>query len=110
MTWASLSLALTVFGALSEQETRTQLWCSGLFGSTNSGQSWGDFSVVGYDKEHRDASYSETDIAVVSDQLGVAFMCNEPRSYGGANDWMSRAIPSGWGNCPGRWHRPSLYL
>ncbi len=99
------TLSMTVYGCLNEQDTRQRLDCCGIFRSTDGGENWGDFSLVAYDKQRRWTAYNEMDIAVVSDQLWVAFIRTEYRGVPNESAWMSRAISMDGGRT---WSQPEL--
>ena len=99
------TISMTVYGCLSEQDTRERLDCCGLFRSSDDGESWGDFCLIAYDEAERWTAYNEMDIAVVSDQLWVAFMRTEYRISDNGAAWMSRAISTDGGHT---WSQPEL--
>ena len=98
------TVAMTVYGCLSEKDTRSRLDCCGLFRSADAGVSWGDFSLVAYDGEQGRVAYNELDIAVMSDRRWIAFVRTEPRDER-ESSWMSRVVSTDAGRT---WSRPEL--
>ena len=61
------TVVLPVMGSLSDEDSSSRIDCIGLFRSTDSGQTWGDFSLVAYDKQDRDIAYNEYEIQPMPD-------------------------------------------
>ena len=99
------TVVLPVFGCVNEQDGYERLDSIGLYRSTDGGETWGDYSEIAYDKEKRWYAYNEMDIAVVREDLWVAFIRSEPRRYGSYHSWLSRAISTDGGYT---WTRPEL--
>ena len=83
------TLAMTVYGCLSEEDTSGRMDCCGIFRSTDGGESWGDFSLVAYDEEFHEIAYNEMDIQPMPDGAWVALIRTEWRSHHGGESSSS---------------------
>ena len=83
------TLAMTVYGCLSEEDTSGRIDCCGIFRSTDGGESWGDFSLVAYDEEFHEIAYNEMDIQPMPDGAWVALIRTEWRSHHGGESSSS---------------------
>ena len=99
------TIIFPVFGDVTEQDTRESLNSTALLRSTDGGKTWGDPTIIAYDKEHRRTAYNEMVIVPVRDDLWVAFMRTEYRGVGNESGWTSRAISTDGGYT---WSRPEL--
>ena len=99
------TVVMPVFGCVTVEDGFERLDSCGLYRSTDGGESWGDFSEIAYDKQDRNIAYNEMDIAVIRDDLWVAFIRTEPRRYGSFHSWMSRALSTDGGYT---WTQPEL--
>ena len=99
------TIIFPVFGDVTEQDTREALNSTALLRSTDGGKTWGDPSIIAYDKEHRWTAYNEMVIVPVRDDLWVAFMRTEYRGVGNESGWTSRTISTDGGYT---WSPPEL--
>ena len=74
------TLVCPVYGYFNHEEMAVSLYTNGLVRSHDKGKSWGDWSIIGYDKEKRYEAYSETQIQMFPDGTWVAFFRTEYRS------------------------------
>lgn len=63
------TVTLLAFGNLDERDTGERLDCTGLFRSTDRGETWGDFSMIACDTGHRLTAYNETSVIPLTDDL-----------------------------------------
>jgi len=88
------SIALPVFGCVTDEEMGSYSSSNGVVRSHDGGKTWGDFSFVfrtqppGPDDYQPEPRYSEMDIAQLPNGHGVAFSRNERITMG----------PAGWGS------------
>ncbi len=75
------TLVTTAYGYLDHADMSVSLYVSALVRSHDRGQSWGDWSIVAYDREARYSAYSETVVFPLPDGIWVAFIRTENRSY-----------------------------
>ena len=99
------TVIMTLYGCLSAEDTRERLDFCGLIRSSDEGESWGDVSIVAYDKENRWTAYNEMNIAPIDDEFWVAFIRTEYRSSDNGGGWMSRAVSTDGGHA---WSDPEL--
>src|SRR6185503_4983137 len=71
---ADSTLVLPVYGYLNDADMSVSLYVSALIRSHDGGQSWGDWSIVAYDKARRFSAYSETVILPARDGSWIAFI------------------------------------
>jgi hypothetical protein len=74
------TLAVAVYGYQSAKDLSESLYTSALCRSHDGGKSWGDWSVIAYDRKARDAAYSETALEALPDGTWVALIRTENRS------------------------------
>ena len=77
------TLILPVLGGLSAKDTSGRLDCAGIFRSTDGGLTWGDFTLVAHDAEHRQIAYNEIDIEPMPDGTWMAILRTEWRNHHG---------------------------
>ena len=75
------TVVATVYGYLNQADMGVSLYVSALMRSTDRGESWGDWSIIGYDGEARYSAYSETVVLPFSEDVWLAFLRTENRSY-----------------------------
>ena len=68
------------YGYFNDQDMSCSLYVSALCRSHDGGLSWGDWSIIGYDKEQRFSAYSETAVLPMPSGVWVAFMRTEVRT------------------------------
>lgn len=74
------TLVLPVYGYLSYPDMNLSRYVSGVYRSHDRGITWGDFSIVGYDRDEGFYIFNETSIYPASDELWVAFIRTEVRT------------------------------
>ena len=99
------TIVLPIWGCLSEQDGRERLDAGGLIRSTDGGETWGDYSQIVHDKEHRWTAYNEAALVAITDDHWVIFMRTEYRGVGNESGWTSRAITTDGGYT---WSEPEL--
>ena len=75
------TLVAPIYGYLNHGDMSVSLYVSALVRSHDGGESWGDWSIIAYDRQNRYTAYSETQVMALSDQTWVAFLRSENRSY-----------------------------
>ena len=75
------TLAVPVYGYRNARDISVSLYTSTLVRSSDGGRTWGDWSVIAYDRYKRYTAYSETSIRAMSEDFWVAFIRSENRSY-----------------------------
>jgi hypothetical protein len=92
------TITVPIWGFLSAKDDNERRDAGGLLRSTDGGKTWGDFSLIAYDKDHPwTVAYNEAVIAPVREDLWVAFMRTEFRGVGNESGWTSRAISTDGG-------------
>lgn len=99
------TVVMPIWGCMNVRDGRERLDAGGLIRSTDGGVTWGDPSLIAHDSEKRWSAYNEAGIAVMSDDLWVAFMRTEYRGVGNEGAWMSRAVTTDGGYT---WSAPEL--
>ena len=98
-------VVLPIWGCMNAEDGFQRLDSNGLIRSTDGGKTWGNPSIIAYDKEHRRSCYNEGGIAVMDDDVWVIFMRTEYRDVGNEGAWMSRSVSTDGGNT---WSSPEL--
>ncbi len=75
------TLVAPIYGYLDHGDMSVSLYVSALVRSHDAGETWGDWSLIAYDRENRYTAYSETQVLALSDEIWVAFLRSENRSY-----------------------------
>ena len=77
------TLIMPVYGCLSEEDTQGRVDCCGIFRSTDAGKTWGDFTSIAYDRQHKQIAYNELAIQPMPDGTWVAVIRTEWRNHHG---------------------------
>jgi len=99
------TVVIPIWGCLNEKDGRERLDANGLLRSTDGGKTWGDFSLIAYDKEERWTAYNEAVLVPVEDDLWVTFLRTEYRGVGNEGGWTSRTVSTDGGYT---WSEPEL--
>ena len=100
------TVVMMAYGCLSKKDTSGRIDCSGVFRSTDAGETWGDFSLVAYDKEFHEIAYNEFDIQPMPDGTWTACIRTEWRTMaGGYPSYGSVAFSADRGRT---WTKPEL--
>ena len=75
------TIVAPVYGYLNKEDMSVSLYVSALIRSHDCGESWGDWSIIGYDRRGRSAAYSETEVIPIPDGTWVAFLRTEHRNH-----------------------------
>lgn len=86
------TLIVPVYGYLNHDDMAVSLYVSALCRSHDRGESWGDWSIIGYDRAARCVAYSETTVQPIPDGTWVAFLRSEHRSHVPVMIFYSRAV------------------
>gem|GEM_PF-740825 len=74
------TVVMMAYGGLSRTDTSGRIDCCGVFRSTDGGVTWGDFSLVAYDREFGEIAYNELDIQPLPDGTWTACIRTEWRT------------------------------
>ena len=77
------TIAMTVYGCLSHEDTDTRIDSCGVLRSHDGGESWGDFTLIAHDEKGKEIAYNEVDIQPLPDGTWVAIIRTEWRSHHG---------------------------
>ena len=75
------TLVSPYYGYMNKKDQSVSLYASGVARSHDQGETWGDWSIIGYDEENREAAYSEAQVIPLDDDTWVAFLRTEYRNY-----------------------------
>lgn len=75
------TIVCPIYGYFNHDDQYVSLYVNSLVRSHDGGESWGDWSIIAYDREKRYSAYSETQIQAFPDGTWVAFFRTENRSY-----------------------------
>ena len=70
-----------IYGYLNHEDQSVSLYVNALVRSHDGGETWGDWSIVAYDRENRYSAYSEMQLQAFPSGTWVAFSRTENRSY-----------------------------
>ena len=77
------TLVMPVYGCLSREDTSGRVDAAAVMRSTDRGATWGDFTVVAYDRKRREIGYNEMDIQPMPGGTWAAVIRSEWRSHHG---------------------------
>lgn len=75
------TIVCPMYGYFNHEDQYVSLYVNAVVRSHDGGESWGDWSIVAYDKEARYSAYSEMQLQAFPDGTWVAFSRTENRSY-----------------------------
>ena len=100
------TIAMTIYGGLSPEDTGGRIDCCGILRSTDGGATWGDFSRVAYDDAFGEIAYNELDIQPMPDGTWTACIRTEWRTMAGGHPSLgSVAFSRDFGRT---WTQPEL--
>ena len=75
------TIVCPIYGYFNHDDQSVSLYVNAVVRSHDGGQTWGDWTIVAYDKENRYSAYSEIQLQAFPDGTWVAFSRTENRSY-----------------------------
>ena len=75
------TVVMPAYGCLTHDDTAGRIDCCGLYRSTDSGRTWGDFTLVFHDELDKEIAYNEFDVQPLPDGRWVAVIRTEWQTH-----------------------------